>query len=154
MAVARESRTATLLISGKVLVAGDQSAPPRPLASAELYDRAVGTWLTTASLAVARRGHTATILPDGAVLVVGGDNNSGYLASAERYQPAGPNRSAGWSVTGSLANARTAHVAVLFPNGKVLVAGGSGPGGPFLDSVELYDPNAGWSTTGSMAFHR
>src|SRR6202171_1397587 len=106
MAVARESRTATLLISGKVLVAGGQSDASRPLASAELYDRAVGTWLTTASLAVARRGHTATILPDGAVLAVGGDNNSGYLASAERYQPAGPNRSAGWSVTGSLADAR------------------------------------------------
>ena len=50
------------------------------------------------------------------------------------YDPA----SGSWSATGSLATARTTHTATLLPNGKVLVAGGSGPSG-FLASAEVYD---------------
>ena len=89
--------------------------------------------------------HTATLLPNGKVLVAGG-YNSGYLTSAELYDPA----SGSWSATGSLNTARQAHTATLLPNGKVLVAGGDNGSG-YLTSAELYDPASGsWSATGSL----
>ena len=45
---------------------------------------------------------------------------------------------------------RQSHTMTLLPTGKVLVAGGNGPGGPLARS-ELYDPNTGqWTTTGAM----
>jgi WD40 repeat protein len=54
-----------------------------------------------------------------------------------------------FSFTGSLATARYAHAATLLPNGKVLVAGGSGGNGGLL-SAELYDPaTASWTSTGN-----
>ena len=56
--------------------------------------------------------------------------------------------------TGSLAAARVVHTATLLPNGKVLVAGGSGNSG-FFASAELYDPASGtWTATGSLAAAR
>ena len=52
-----------------------------------------------------------------------------------------------WDATAPMANAREFHTATLLPNGKILVAGGSGN-----ISAELYDPSTGtWTTTGSMA---
>lgn len=55
-----------------------------------------------------------------------------------------------WTVTGSLAEGRTGHTATRMPDGRVLVAGGNGSGGP-LASAELYDPATGtWTATGNM----
>ncbi|HBA61871.1 MAG TPA: hypothetical protein DCZ92_13875 [Elusimicrobia bacterium] len=54
---------------------------------------------------------------------------------------------------GSLATARFAHTATLLPDGKVLVAGGSGAAA--LLTAEVYDPAAGtWSATGPLATAR
>ena len=50
LATARASHTATLLPNGKVLVAGGEDSSFNPLASAELYDPASGTWTATGSL--------------------------------------------------------------------------------------------------------
>jgi WD40 repeat protein len=98
----------------------------------------------TGSLATARYFHTATLLPNGKVLVAGGGGNSGYLASAELYDPA----TGTWTATGSLHTARWIHTATLLPNGKVLVAGGFDT----LSSAELYDSASGtWTATGSLA---
>ena len=70
---ARWDHTATLLPDGMVLVAGGKNNVP--LASAELYDPASGTWTATGSLvADARQTHTATLLPNGKVLVAGGQD--------------------------------------------------------------------------------
>ena len=71
LGTARYDHTATLLPSGKVLVAGGQNNG-RHLSSAELYDPASGTWTATGSLGTARHAHTATLLPSGKVLVAGG----------------------------------------------------------------------------------
>src|SRR5213078_2182015 len=131
----RYRHTATLLPSGKVLVAGGSNGSD--LSSAELYDPASGTWTATGSLGTARDAHTATLLPNGKVLVAGGSTGSG-LSSAELYDPA----SGTWTTTGSLGTARDAHTATLLPNGKVLVAGGNN--GPALSSAELYDPGLGF----------
>ncbi len=80
--------TATLLPSGKVLVAGGvKGGSSPPLAAAEVYDPALGTWSAAGSMALPRYHHTATLLKNGQVLVSGGASNSGYLATAEVYDP-------------------------------------------------------------------
>jgi hypothetical protein len=150
MSTGRQSHTATLLASGKVLVVGGCCG----IASAELYDPATGTWSPTGSLHTGRFNHTATLLPNGKVLVVGGSNEIS-LATAELYDPA----SGTWSLTGAMAVSRQGHTATLLPNGEVLVAGGTSVTGlgfnqTFVDlaSAELYDPATGtWSQTGSLA---
>jgi len=139
---ARDNHTATLLLDGKVLVAGGRGRVVvvggfsiRTLSSAELYDPGSGTWTSTGSLLAARDVHTATLLPDGRVIAAGGANTN-YLASAELYAPANGT----WSATGALVTARAGHTATLMGNGQLLVAGGI-TGGPFiLASAELFAP--------------
>jgi hypothetical protein len=159
----RYGHTATLLPSGKVLLAAGIRHVPSPyggfyinvsLDSAELYDPASGLWSSSGSLATARDDHTATLLPNGKVLVAGGhfgDGETGAtLESAELYDPA----TGAWSATGSLGAARRGATATLLPNGKVLVAGGIGDSN-YLASAELYDPATGtWSGTGSLGTAR
>jgi hypothetical protein len=50
-------------------------------------------------------------------------------------------------MTGPMNSTRTHHIAILLPNGKVLVAGGQFA----QDSAELYDPATGtWSVTATL----
>jgi len=84
MTVGRKDTTATLLPSGKVLVAGGEDNYAA-LASAELYDPATGRWSPTGSMTMARYAYTATLLPGGGVLAAGGGPSS--TASAELYRP-------------------------------------------------------------------
>jgi len=79
MAQARDTHTATVLPSGKVLIAGGRGASPS-LASWELYDPAAGTF-TQGQMATERSEHTATLLPDGQVLIAGGVGPSVWLLS-------------------------------------------------------------------------
>src|SRR5438067_210073 len=76
LGTARYNYTATLLPSGKVLVAGGQGRFGK-LDSAELYDPATGSWSSTGSLGTERDSHTATLLPSGKVLVAGGNSRFG-----------------------------------------------------------------------------
>jgi WD40 repeat protein len=154
----RYDHTATLLNNGKVLVVGG-SILFTTHASTELYDPATGNWTATGNLNNARRGHTATLLPDGKVLVAGGffdlpgtTTGGSSISSAELYDPA----TGTWTLTGTLANARSYHTATLLPNGKVLVAGGYDPyRAGILKGAELYDPATGtWTATGSLGYQR
>jgi WD40 repeat protein len=83
---ARSGPTATLLPSGKVLVAGG-GANSSQTTSCEEYDPISQTWARTGPLNVARVEDTATLLPNGKVLTAGGANNSAILASAELFDP-------------------------------------------------------------------
>src|SRR2546428_8453647 len=75
---ARAGHTATLLANGTVLIAGGKDAAGRPLATAELYDPAIGHYIQlAASLPAPVWGHTATLLNDGSALVAGGEGNGG-----------------------------------------------------------------------------
>jgi N-acetylneuraminic acid mutarotase len=157
--VGRSLPTATLLLSGKVLVAGGLDSTGTPLASAELYDPATNSWSAAGSMAHQRSQYCAALLPSGKVLVAGGD--VGGLNGAELYDP-GTNT---WSVAGSMAQGRTAFTATLLPNGQVLAAAGGGPGGDKcagfiagqtpLCSAELYDPATNlWTATGMLTDSR
>src|ERR1043165_7905023 len=153
LATGRDKHTATLLLSGKVLVvAGDNH--PGFLTSCELYDPSTGAWSATGSLTVGRDRHTATLLPSGKVLVTGGSgvvNNFSSLTSCELYDPV----TGTWTATGSLATMRFYHTATLLHTGKVLVVGGYRTSGPPVSTCELYDPATGmWTSAGSLATAR
>jgi hypothetical protein len=94
--------TLTALPNGQVLAAGGANYNWAPLATAELYTPATGTWTLTGSLHTARYYATATLLSNGQVLAAGGDGRVGPLASAELYTPA----TGTWTVTGSMLAAR------------------------------------------------
>jgi hypothetical protein len=87
MAAGRGSHTASVLPSGKVLVAGGSSGGGY-LASAELYDPAgnagAGSFAATGPLAAARTAHTATVLLSGKVLIAAGYKST-FVGSAELY---------------------------------------------------------------------
>jgi hypothetical protein len=71
MITARTGHSATLLVTGKVLIAGGYQAddPFVGVESAELYDPSTATFIATGHMTRSRAGHTATLLPDGAVLL-------------------------------------------------------------------------------------
>jgi hypothetical protein len=151
MSTARTAHTATVLQSGKVLIAGGDAClfsnyyGDCPLSSAEVYDPSSGTFTTTGSMSVTRVFHTATLLAGGKVLVTGGHD-----ASAELYDPT----SGAFAATGSMSVGRNSHTATLLANGKVLIVGGQNVSGA-LATAELYDPASGtFSATGAMAAQR
>jgi hypothetical protein len=87
MNTARYDHTATILLDGRVLVAGGRPVMGRPTRDTEIYDPSNGTWSPVAQMKEVRQGHTATRLLDGRVLVVGGSRGAGMYASAEIYDP-------------------------------------------------------------------
>ena len=153
MAVGRYLHTATLLQSGKVLIVGGAlTSTSDPVATAEVYDPATGAFTMTGTMATARERHTATLLADGRVLIAGGTTSAGTAdssptATVEVYDPS----TGSFSVTGSMAEARTFHTATLLPSGQVLVAGG----GDENSTAEVYDPAIGaFTITGGMEIGR
>jgi hypothetical protein len=157
LATARGIATATLLSTGKVLIAAGQDTNGNILASTELYDPASGTFGATGDLQQARAYATATLLMTGQALIVGGrDANIRSVYSWELYNPT----TGMFTVYGYLAAARYLHTATLLANGKVLVAGGYdsylvGSAQPHLSTAEVFDPvSSSFSATGNMTTAR
>jgi len=124
MTTARVFHTATLLLDGRVLIAGgeDESVfPPLIKASAELYDPATRTFTPTGSMTTARSHHSSLLLPDGRVLIVGG--------TAELYDPS----TGTFTAIGN--TSQHGFTTTLLTNGKVLITGRA--------DAELYDPLTG-----------
>ena len=146
----RVDHTATLLPSGKVLIAGGYGNG-LPLSTAEVYDVTTGTFTPTAGQmqAAPGQGSTATLLPNGKVLIAGGEDAA---AVAQLYDPVTDT----FSLTGGMVTGRFWHTATLLPNGKVLVTGGFRFLSPRTESsAELYDPNTGsFTTAGNMTTAR
>ncbi len=87
LATAREQHTATVLASGKLLLAGGTDGTS-PVGSAEIFDPASQTFVPAGTLITARFAAGATLLETGKVLIAGGTGaSSTALASAELFDP-------------------------------------------------------------------
>ncbi|WP_437317163.1 Kelch repeat-containing protein [Sorangium sp. So ce385] len=146
MRLARIGHTATLLPSGKVLVAGG-GKNSFFTESVELYDPESNRWEPMAPMSYPRAGHKAMLLSNGKVLVAGGRYIPGVLATAELYDPEADR----WELTASMNHARNGLTMTLLPNGEVLAAGGRHPDGTCIARAERYDPEArSWTLTSPM----
>lgn len=114
--------------------------------NSEVYHPSTGLWDTMMPLLRPRYGHSTVRLNDGRVLIAGGvertAEGSSPLNSAELYD------GTGWTVAASMSAVRPYGAAVLLPDGRVLITGGSVPG---RDTTEIYDPAANsWSSGPTM----
>ena len=164
MHTARSHPIAMLLPGGKVLVVGgwnDNDTLSYPLASAEVYDPATGTWAPVHDMLEATSVQSATLLANGRVLVVGGTYElptpesvspaEGIAPTAELYDPAAD----AWTMTGNLGKTVRGYTATLLSDGRVLVAGGMDRpwigNVPASASAAVYDPSTGtWGATSDM----
>jgi N-acetylneuraminic acid mutarotase len=151
MRAARMAMTATVLLNGKALIAGGQTAASDALGSSELYNPSTGSFSLTGRLITPRSGHTATLLKNGLVLMAGGENVNGVsLLNAELYNSV----SGTYMATGNMPSTRQEHTAVLLPTGSVLVSGGNRvtlTTTTVLASCATYNPTTGtWTTASTM----
>jgi hypothetical protein len=132
--------TATLLMNGKVLVAGGAWDGDLSPTGAALYDSGTGTFAATGDMVTGHVLGTATQLPDGSVLMAGSFTFGTFPVSraiAEIYgQVTGT-----FTATGNMVMARSLHTATLLNNGKVLIAGGNAGVNLSLSQAELYTPS-------------
>ncbi len=127
----------TLLNSGKVLVAGTNSA-------CELYDYINDEWQVTDSMNGNRSGHVLITLKDGKALVMGGANNEIYDENSGK-----------WEDCASFIIPRYSGKAILLQDGKVLYTGGWVVNGKVTSSCELYDPFVDeWELVDSLTIER
>jgi hypothetical protein len=140
---------ATLLYTGKVLIAGGYGAGNVLLNSAELYDPATNTFTATGNMITARSPIWYP-LSNGKVLVSGGSNAAGTpIQALEIYDPA----TGTFTAAGNGLVARDGHRVTRLDNGKPLIVGGqtTAAATSVTNSGELYNHvTRTFSATGSL----
>lgn len=108
------------------------------------YAYTIRSFISVGSMSDKRQYHTATRLNDGRVLVAGGygparGSSTEYTVfnTAEIYDPTKKTFS---QTTGLMQTGRAWHTAILLPNGKVWITGGSGLDSA-ISTTEFYDPS-------------
>lgn len=157
MQSARANHIAVRLLDDRVLLVGGAGTGWTFLSSAEVYDPATGTFAPTGSMDLPRESHAAVRLEDGRVLVIGGHRGrraaTELYTSAEVYDPA----TGTFSGAGDMTVRRHKHDAVLLPDGRVLITGGTDErdsGGRYT-SAETFDPRTGsFQRIGAMRLPR
>lgn len=164
----------TRLHSGAILVTGGTVAPgppnftPATLNNASLFSPATLSFTPAASMATPRAYHTSVVTLNGTALVISGltyagpqydfdvqprDAGGTATTSIEAFNPFTNT----WSPAGNMLTAKSGHVSVVLPSGKILSTGGYVLSGflPASAESELYDPVLGVSTaTGNMTTPR
>lgn len=143
MGTARAYHSATILTTGKVLLAGGVGSDGLPVNSAELYDPLTRRFVSTGAMNTARWLHSATLLDDGTVAIIGGNastelfRDSGQaIETVEIYDP----RTGKFSQLFSrMQVGRYDHTATKRKDGAILVAGGSSNSAAH-QTIELYKP--------------
>lgn len=145
---ARAGHVAIRLSDDRVLLVGGVGTGWTFLSSAELYDPATGAFASTGSMSLPRESHVAVGLEDGRVLIIGGHQgrraNIELYTSMETYDPT----TGAFSAAGDMTVRRHKHDAVLLPDGRVLITGGTDErdyGGRYT-SAEIFDPRAATSS--------
>ena len=128
---------------GAILVIGGLDQTGTPLASAELFNPATGTWTMIAgALNTARYNHAAVMTANGAILVIGGQGaGAAYLSSVEIFSSGSgrPEITGAFAAAGTgLSSARANMAAALLADGRILVAGGADSGDAALCLAEIY----------------
>lgn len=170
LTVQRSLQAATKLPNGTWLISGGVNGTNDPQALCEVYDPVADTFTAVAAMGTPRMGHTATLLGNGKVLVTGGlealtvtptqlEAIHDATNKTELYDPA----TNSWSPGPNMSKPRAAHMAIVRPDGKVLLAGGiSWDAVPIIgwlptvrSTCDLYDPVANTIGAGpSMASAR
>jgi hypothetical protein len=132
----RANHSATLLLDGRVLVAGGLNQSLVAEYSAEIYDPATNTWAQVSPMTHFRQDHAAIRLIDGRVLVSGGTPDN---VPAEIYDPATNT----WTEVANPNRRRQRFALLPLPAGKVLAVAGetnfvTQPTPPWTS--QIYDP--------------
>lgn len=137
--------------NGKLYVfGGATSAFSGAVNKTAVYDPTTNVWTELAAMTTARGGATAQTIGN-LIYVAGGMNAAGEsLATLEIYNPATNTWSSGPDLALARDNASSAAI-----GGKMYIFGGrlrngGGEVDPTLNSVEIYDPNTGWSAGAPM----
>ncbi|MBW2734061.1 MAG: SUMF1/EgtB/PvdO family nonheme iron enzyme [Deltaproteobacteria bacterium] len=127
----RGDGNATLLLDGRVLIAGKDGKGNATTESAVLFNPHTGTWAEAEAMNHGRGLATYTLLVDGRVLAAGGTQG---VKATELYDP----DTGKWSLSHSLETDRARPTATRLQDGSVLVCGGNSNAGGALDSCEFY----------------
>jgi Galactose oxidase, central domain len=146
MPTARAAHTATLLPSGKVLLAGGSGDAG---ATYEIFDPKARSFSAKKALLHPRHGgQTATLLPSGAVLLAGGhadDSEKLFTAEVELFDPLDDKYT---ETAAQMVTTHIHHTSTRLLNGRVLIFGGL-PDTTTTPVVERYDRGVdGFSVAG------
>lgn len=143
LGVARAEHRLVVVPGGKVLAVGGRGPTPGdlPIASAEIFDPASGTWSAAPALTTKRAAPAAARAVDGTIVVTGGYTSDGstetFLASTEVFDP----KTSTWSAGSPLSSGRRDAQTAVLPSGAVVFAGGGETVSVYLasDAADLYE---------------
>ena len=135
----RNSSSAAMYDSGKIIYTGGGKDSEVPLSSVEMIDLTATNpvWTYATPMPEPRRKHNATLLPDGTVLVTGGSSASGVNTDdgpkpAINWDPA----TGQWTIWATETRYRGYHSeALLLPDARVASIGGD-----FEASLQIFSP--------------
>jgi len=143
MPTPRISLSAALAPNGKVYAIGGLTYPFTFFSTVEAYDPATNTWSTGAPMPTARASLGLATAANGKLYAIGGQapvgsSGAGPITTVEAYDPA----TNAWIAKTAMPTARAAFGVGPAASGKVYAIGGAGTG-PYLSTVEEFDPEGG-----------
>ncbi|MEM1179892.1 MAG: kelch repeat-containing protein [Acidobacteriota bacterium] len=127
-----QNATATLLLDGRVLVAGG-SRIENQASQVFTPDSGGGSWQLTGAMLDNRISHRSMLLPSGQVLAVGGSDRE---ARAEAWDPA----TGLWADAGAPSSGRQQHSLAQLPSGQLMLIGGDSSNSPSTARCEVFQP--------------